>query len=48
MDKRYTLKIDKIIEETSDIKTFTFKYTLGATVHNAHRFRGRGKTVLDI
>ncbi|RLC57754.1 MAG: dihydroorotate dehydrogenase electron transfer subunit [Candidatus Cloacimonadota bacterium] len=30
MDKRYTLKIDKIIEETSDIKTFTFKYTLGA------------------
>ena len=30
MDKRTTLKIDKIVEETNDIKTFTFKHTLGA------------------
>ncbi len=30
MDKRTTLKIDKIIEETSDIRTFTFKHDLGA------------------
>ena len=30
MDKRSTIKIYKIIEETSDIKTFTFKHDLGA------------------
>ncbi|MDA3812763.1 MAG: dihydroorotate dehydrogenase electron transfer subunit [Candidatus Cloacimonetes bacterium] len=30
MDKRYTLKIDRIVEETSDIKTFTFKHDLTA------------------
>ncbi len=30
MDKRYTLKIKKIVEDTSNIKTFTFKHPLGA------------------
>jgi len=30
MDKRYTLKIDKIVEETNDIRTFTFKHDLDA------------------
>ena len=30
MDKRTTLKIDKIFQETNDIKTFTFKYDLSA------------------
>ncbi len=30
MEKRVTLKIFKIIEETKDIKTFTFKHFLGA------------------
>ena len=30
MESRYTIKIDGIVEETNDIKTFTFKYTLGA------------------
>ena len=30
MERRYTIKIDRIVEETSDIKTFTFKYKLGA------------------
>ncbi|MEA2096384.1 MAG: dihydroorotate dehydrogenase electron transfer subunit [Candidatus Cloacimonadota bacterium] len=30
MDRRYTIRIDKIVEETPDIKTFTFKHTLGA------------------
>ena len=30
MDRRYTIKIDQIIDETSDIKTFSFKHDLGA------------------
>ncbi len=30
MDKRITLKIYKIVEETNDIKTFIFKHDLGA------------------
>jgi len=30
VDKRYTLRINKIIEEAKDIKTFTFKHDLGA------------------
>ncbi|MCK5052410.1 MAG: dihydroorotate dehydrogenase electron transfer subunit [Candidatus Cloacimonetes bacterium] len=30
MEKRITIKIDRIVEETNDIKTFTFKHTLGA------------------
>ena len=30
MDKRTTLKIDKIVGETKDIKTFSFKHDLGA------------------
>ncbi len=30
MDKRLTLKIDKIVEETTNIKTFTFKHKLDA------------------
>lgn len=30
MDKRFTLSIAKIVEETNDIKTFTFKHKLDA------------------
>ena len=30
MEKRVTLKITRIVEETNDIKTFTFKDILGA------------------
>jgi len=30
VDKRTTLKIDRIVKETKDIKTFTFKHDLGA------------------
>ena len=30
MEKRNTIKIEKIVEETKDIKTFTFKHNLGA------------------
>jgi len=30
MERRYTIKIDRIVEETSDIKTFSFKYDLSA------------------
>ena len=30
MDKRYTLRIDKITDEALEIKTFTFKHDLGA------------------
>ena len=30
MESRYSIKIDKIVEETKDIKTFTFKHDLGA------------------
>ena len=30
MDKRTTLKMDRIVDETNNIKTFTFKHNLGA------------------
>jgi dihydroorotate dehydrogenase electron transfer subunit len=30
MERRHTIRIERIVEETQDIKTFTFKHALGA------------------